>query len=296
MTEAVSATTTWRPGIVTLLADRAHDVWSRRELLYEFALRDVRIRYRQAALGVLWALLMPGLTVLASIVLRLVASHGAMDVAVGDRAAIAGVAVKAVAWAFFSGAVSLATGSLAANASLLGRVYFPREILPLASVSAQSTDLLAGSVTALLMVLALGAGVLGAQLVWVPLLVVLLVALTAALSSVLACANLFFRDVRYIVQVLLTFGMFFTPVFFDAGQIGSRAGRIMMLNPVAPLLEGLRLVVVNGHNLLQPLSLASGVVVWQPWYLAYSATWAVASVIGATLLYSRLELAFAEYV
>jgi lipopolysaccharide transport system permease protein len=112
----------------------------------------------------------------------------------------------------------------------------------------------------------------------------------------LACANLFFRDVRYIVQVLLTFGMFFTPVFFEADQIGARAGRIMMLNPVAPILEGLRLAVVNGHNLARPLVLSSGAVVWQPWHLAYSAVFATCGVVAAALLYSRLELTFAEYV
>lgn len=296
MTEAISGVAPLRPGVVVLLVERARDVWSRRELLYEFSLRDVRIRYRQAALGILWALLMPGLTVLASIVLRLFASHGALGAAVGGREAIAGVVVKAVAWSFFAGAVTLATGSLASNASLLGRVYFPREILPLAAVSAQCIDLLAGSVTAIVLLVALGVGVIGPALLWVPVLLVLLIALAAAFASILACANLFFRDVRYIVQVLITFGMFFTPVFFDAGQIGARAGRIMMLNPVAPILEGLRLAVVNGHNLARSLVLPSGAVVWEPWQLGYSAGWAACGIVGAALLYSRLELTFAEFV
>lgn len=296
MRNAVSAVTPAHAGVATLLVERARDVWARRELLYEFALRDVRIRYRQAALGILWALLMPTLTVLASIVLRLFASQGALGAAVGGREAIAGVVVKAVAWSFFAGAVTLATGSLASNASLLGRVYFPREILPLAAVSAQGVDLLAGTVTAIVLLVVLGVGSIGPALLWVPLLIVLLIALAAALASMLACANLFFRDVRYIVQVLLTFGMFFTPVFFDAGQIGARAGRIMMLNPVAPILEGLRLAVVNGHNLARPLVLSSGAVVWEPWQLAYSAVFATCGVVVAALLYSRLELAFAEYV
>ncbi|MEO8337479.1 MAG: ABC transporter permease [bacterium] len=296
MTEPVSAVAPLRIGVVALLVERARDVWARRELLYEFTLRDVRIRYRQAALGILWALLMPGLTVLASIVLRLFASHGALGDAVGGRQAIAGVVVKAVAWSFFAGAVTLATGSLASNASLLGRVYFPREILPLAAVSAQGVDLLAGSVTAMVLLVVLGVGIIGPALLWVPVLIVLLIALASAFASVLACANLFFRDVRYIVQVLITFGMFFTPVFFDAGQIGARAGRIMMLNPVAPILEGLRLAVVNGHNLARPLVLPTGAVAWEPWQLAFSAAWATCGVVGAALLYSRLELAFAEYV
>jgi ABC-type polysaccharide/polyol phosphate export permease len=284
-----------RRGVIATLADRWREIWASRELLHEFVLRDVRIRYRQAALGVLWALLMPALTVLAGVVVRMVTSRGGGAASLGDAVIIGSVAVKAVGWAFFASSVTLATGSLAANAALLGRVYFPREILPLAAVVAQGTDLLAGSVAVVVTFVALGLGV-GPEALWVPALVALLFALTAALASVLACANLFFRDVRYIVQVLITFGVFFTPVFFDAGQLGPRVGRLVMLNPVAPLLEGLRLAVVERHDLLRPLVAAGGGMAWEPWYLAYSAAWALGGIVGAALLYARLELAFAEYV
>lgn len=282
-----------RRSLVATLGQRVREVWSVRGLLHEFVLRDVRIRYRQALLGVLWALLMPTLTVVAGVVLRALMSHD-LSTASG-HVAMAAVAVKAVGWAFFAASLNFAMPSLAGNAVLVGKVYFPREILPLAAVLAQGIDLLASAAAAGLLLVALGVGV-GPTALWAPVLLALLFVLTVGIGAALACANLFFRDVRYIVQVLLTFGVFFTPVFFDAAQMGPRGARLVMLNPVSPLLEGLRLTVVARHDLLQPIVLPSGVVAWSPWYLAYAACWAVGSIVATGLLYARLELTFAEYL
>jgi ABC-type polysaccharide/polyol phosphate export permease len=143
---------------------------------------------------------------------------------------------------------------------------------------------------------------LGAQLswslLWVPVLALLVFLFTVGISLFLSCANLFFRDVKYIVQVMLTFGIFFTPVFYEAAMFGPRGSRIAMLNPLAPLLEGLRLAVIQGHNLMEPLmqqTARGAVLVWSPWDLAYSAGWAVFGVLGAALLFHRSEFVFAEY-
>ena len=138
------------------------------------------------------------------------------------------------------------------------------------------------------------------QLLWAPLLLLLLLLLTAGATLFLSCANLFFRDVKYIVQVLLTFGIFFTPVFFEPAMMGAKGARLIGLNPVTPLLEGLRLSVVEGHNLLEPIItttrhrragtrlVALGLV--------YAATWAIVGLIGSALIFHRSESAFAEYV
>ena len=72
--------------------------------------------------------------------------------------------------------------------------------------------------------------------------------LTAGLALLVSCANLFYRDVKYVVQVLLTFGIFFTPVFFEPEMFGALGARVMMVNPLAPLMEGLRLSVVHGSQ------------------------------------------------
>jgi ABC-type polysaccharide/polyol phosphate export permease len=125
------------------------------------------------------------------------------------------------------------------------------------------------------------------------------VCLTAGLALLLSCANVFFRDVKYIVQTLLTFGIFFTPVFYEPQMLGVTGARLVMLNPLAPLLEGLRLSLIEGHNLFEPLTAAvrSGVaVVWSPWYLAYSAVWAFGGLALSAVIFHRAESAYPEYL
>lgn len=270
------------------------DLWYGRDLLYQLTLRDIRIRYKQAVMGFGWSVFMPIMVVLSGALVRYamtLVSGGALDT--GD---VAGLAVKALPWAFFVGTLGFATASLTSNMQLVAKVYFPREVLPLSSAFAQCFDTLIGlaALTVLLPVL----GVRPSWgLLWVPVLLLVLVVFTCAMALFLSCANLFFRDVKYIVQVMLTFGIFFTPVFFEPSMLGPRGSRLVMLNPLSPVLEGMRLAVVKGHNLMEPLALtAKGAVVWEPWYLAYSALWAVGGLLVASLLFHRSEFIFAEYV
>jgi homopolymeric O-antigen transport system permease protein len=135
--------------------------------------------------------------------------------------------------------------------------------------------------------------------VWVPLLIALLIAFTTGVSLFLACANLFFRDVKYIVQVVLMFGIFFTPIFFEPAMLGARGAQLAVLNPLTGILEGLRLSIVEGRDLLHPISVVmkgTERVIWNPWELVYSAVCAVAGMAGATVMFRRLQHLFAEYV
>jgi ABC-type polysaccharide/polyol phosphate export permease len=105
--------------------------------------------------------------------------------------------------------------------------------------------------------------------------------------------------VKYIVQVVLMFGIFFTPIFFEPSMLGVRGAHLAMLNPLTGILEGLRLSVVQGHNLLYPLSVVvKGVErpVWEPWELVYSGVFAIVAVFGAAVMFRRLQHLFAEYV
>ena len=272
------------------------ELWKYRELLYELTLRDVRIRYKQAVMGFAWAILMPALIVAAGTLVRFAMAYmGGGHVA---RDVIAGMAVKALPWAFFVGAIGFATTSLTGNLPLVSKIYFPREVLPLSATFAQSFDSTIGAVTVGIALPLLGIHY-GLTVLWVPLLAALIFCVTAGAALFLGCANLFFRDVKYIVQVMLTFGIFFTPVFFEPRMFGPLGARLMMLNPLAPLLEGLRLSVVEGHNLLQPLVIAGKkgpVVTWSPWYLAYGAAWAVLGLLVSVVVFHRTEGKFAEYV
>ena len=135
------------------------------------------------------------------------------------------------------------------------------------------------------------------QLLWVPVIVLLLLIFTAGICISLSCANLFFRDVKYIVQVLLMFGIFFTPVFFEPEMFGSTGSWMLMLNPLSPFLEGLRLSMVEGHNLIAPMWTAADkqVIIWSPWYLLYGLASSVGIFLMSTVIFHRLEPVFAEY-
>ena len=281
--------------ITSSLGEAVREVWQSRELLYQLMLRDIRIRYKQAVMGFGWALLMPLLIVGAGLMVRLALTTTGVT---ASAAGLAGTAAKGICWAFFSGAVGFGTASLIANMNLISKVYFPREVLPLAAVGAQTFDSLIATAALALALPFLGA-VLSPALLWLPLLAILLATLTSAAALFLSCANLFLRDVKYIVQLFLTFGIFFTPVLFEPAMLGPVGAKLIMLNPLAPILEGVRLALV-GHNLLQPLveqtSKGLEVLAWQPWYLLYSAGWAVGGLAIAMLIFHRLEFIFAEYL
>jgi len=264
-----------------------------RELLVELTRRDLRIRYTQAVMGVLWAILTPLVVALSGWVIRIALSYMSGQPLV--RTELAGIAVKAVGWSFFVGALGFGTASITANFSLVTKVYFPRQILPLSSVATQVVDSAIGA-AALAILLPLFGVRPSSGLLWVPLLAVLLLGLTTGFTLLAACANVFFRDAKHVVQLITSFGIFFTPVIFNADAFGPGGVKVLMLNPLGPVLEGLRLAVIHGHNLLTPMTGAGGAVVWSPWFLVWSAGWAIAGTALAALVFHRAEAKFAEYV
>jgi ABC-type polysaccharide/polyol phosphate export permease len=272
------------------------EVWDSRYLLKQLVLRDVRIRYKQALFGFAWAILMPSLIVLSGAMVRVAMSQFA---GTGfDRQTVAALLVKGLPWGFFVGAIGFATASMTGNTNLVSKVYFPREVLPLSAILAQAFDTGISTITCLMVLPFLGV-VWGPALLWVPLLLLVLFCFTVAIGLLLSCANVFFRDVKYIVQVLLTFGIFFTPVFFEPAMLGARGARLVMINPLAPILEGLRLAVLRGHDLLLPLSVetATGPVVgWSPWYLAYAGACAFGGLLLSVFVFRAAQDSFAEYV
>ncbi len=272
------------------------EVWEHRDLLEQLTLRDIRLRYKQASMGAAWAVFMPCLIVLSGLVVRLAMAHlSGEGVASID---IANIAVKGLGWAFFVGALGFATNSLVGNANMVTKIYFPREVLPLASIFAQAFDTAVGLVVLAFVLPFLGVG-LHASLLWLPVLLLLLFCFTTALSLCLASANLFYRDIKYIVQVILMFGIFFTPVFFEPAMLGATGSKIMMLNPLTPILEGLRLAIVDGHNLLVPAETVRkgvSVVIWRPWELLYAAACAFGGLLAGTVMFRRLQPLFAEFV
>ena len=271
----------------------ASDLVRYRELVAELTLRDLRIRYKQAVLGIAWAVLMPLVIALSGWVVRLAISY--LSGAVLAPGELAGVAIKSIGWAFFVGALGFGTASITANFPLVTKVYFPREVLPLSSIATQLVDTAIGGA-----VLALTLPLFGIRastaLLWLPLLVVLLVLLTTGVTLIASCANVFYRDAKHLVQIVQSFGIFFTPVFFTADTFGPRGAWLLLGNPLGAVLEGIRLVVIEGHNLLHPLTSSAGVILWNPWLLVWAGACAVFGTIAAVVIFHRAEFKFAEFI
>jgi len=191
------------------------------------------------------------------------------------------VAVKSLPWAFLVSSIKFGCNSLIGNQNLVTKIYFPKEIFPMAAVLASLFDFFvaSGALVILLMVTRTG---WSAYLLWVPLLLLMMVILTVGIAMVVSAASLFFRDVKFIVDVLLTFGVFFTPVFFDVRMFGDK-GKWLLLNPVSPILEGLSACIARQ----QPPDM--------PW-LGYSCGLGVAVLLGGYVFFKHLEPAFAESI
>ena len=250
-----------------------------KDLMLMLTMRDIRIRYKQAAMGFLWAIFMPLVAVCAGILIK-----KAMSVVSGqpmDMSGVVAIAVKVLPWTFFVSALKFSVSSLVSNSNLITKIYFPRAVLPFASMLACLFDLTIAFVVLTVVLTIFQVGV-STQLVWVPLIFILLICFTAGLGLLLAAANLFYRDVRYVVEVILMFGIFFTPVFFEAEALGSWGGYIL-LNPVGTLLESLSRVVV--HHQAPDLN-----------WLLYAAIFSIAMLWVGLKTFQEKEPFFAENI
>jgi lipopolysaccharide transport system permease protein len=250
-----------------------------RELLYMITYRDIKVRYKQSVMGFLWAILMPILIIMSGVVVRYayaVAAHQPMN-----HADLASVAVKSVPWAFIVAGIRFSCFSLTNNTNLVVKIYFPKEIFPISAVLACFFDFMVAFVAMAILLVFLKIGV-SIYLLWAPVLLFLMILLITGIGMIVSSFGLFFRDVKYIVEVFITFGIFFTPVFYDARMLGDK-GKFLMLNPAAPLLEGLSDSIVRHRN------------PDMPWFV-YSAIVSVSVFLFGYSLFKHLEPAFAESI
>lgn len=255
------------------------DLIKHRELLLALTEKNIKIQYKQTIMGYLWALFMPMIVVLSGVVVKLAISIVSKQPL--EISSIATVAVKALPWAYFVGAMKMAVPSLVSNRDLVEKIYFPRIVFPLSYIFSQAVDFMIATITLGIILTIAKIGV-SMYILYLPLLYLLLILLTAALAIILSCGNLFFRDVKYIVDVLLTFGIFYTPVFYDASMFG-KWKNLVMLNPVGAILENINNVVV--------LHKAPDMI-----WMWYAAAWAVFGFLGAMYVFSNAEPVFAENI
>lgn len=212
-----------------------------RELLYQMTRRDLLLRYKQTVMGFGWAIFMPLVnTAVFSVIFTRVApleTHIPYPLF-----AYCGL----LAWNFSASSFRFAVTSLTSNASLVTKVYFPREIFPISAVTVSLVDFAVGSTVLIgLMVYYHVSPTLA--IVALPWVLVVHVVFTLAISLLLAMANLFYRDVKYIFELVLTVWMFMSAVLYPVSEIGGTTGKIMAFNPMTPILEGYRDVLLRGH-------------------------------------------------
>lgn len=255
------------------------ELYDRRDLLYILTWREITVKYKQSIMGMLWAVLMPSIIIGAGLIVRYAfATVSGKPLALSD---LTSVAVKAAPWAFFVSSIRFGTSSLISNTNLVTKIYLPRLVFPLAAVFSQLLDFLIAAAVVFLVLVFAGTG-WSIQLLWLPLIVGTLILLTTALAVIFSAASLFFRDVKYIVEVLLTFAIFFTPVFYDSALFGSWAPWLLA-NPVSPLLEATSSIVIL-HQ--------SPSFIW----LGYSIAIAGCLFILAINMFKRLDPYFAECI
>lgn len=256
------------------------DLLTYRELVYAITSKDIRIKYKQSVMGVMWAVFMPALVVSAGAIVKYAFSKlSGTPLGISQ---IATVSVKAIPWSFFIASLRFGTNSLISNVNLVTKIYFPNEVFPISAVISQLFDLVVASAVLIVLLCCARIG-WSIYLLWTPVLLFILILLATASALLLSAANLFFRDVKYIVEVIVTFAIFFTPVFYEADFMGKTWKPIILLNPVAPILEGF-----NDCIVLQKMPDLG--------WIAYSAVVAVVMFLVSFVLFKKIEPVFAENI
>jgi lipopolysaccharide transport system permease protein len=220
------------------LAISLSELWAYRELLYFLAWRDVKVRYKQTLLGVLWVLLQPVLTtVIFSILFARFAPSQSSEIPY-PLFAFTGF----ILWTFASNALNNAGNSLVSSSNLVTKVYFPRLIMPLAAIAATMVDLLISLGVLVLALLFFGAN-FSWTIIFAPFFAALLILFVFGLGTLLAALNVRFRDVRFILPFALQILMFASPVFYSLDFLPERWHIVWKLNPLTGILQGFRAAV-----------------------------------------------------
>ena len=212
------------------------ELWDSRDLLYFLTWRDVKVRYTQSLIGMGWALAQPLLMMgLITVVLGVLAKVPRPEGVPYAIFVLAGL----VPWTFFANAVTSASESLVRSSNLVGKVYFPRLIIPVSSMLAWVPDL--GVALGLLLVAMVGFGVLpGWAALATPAFVALALLTAASVGTWVAALNVAYRDVKYVVPFALQLGMFATPVVYPADLVPQAYRVLYGLNPMVGVVEGFR--------------------------------------------------------
>ena len=254
------------------------DLWRYRELMYFLAWRDILVRYKQTAIGVVWALLRPALTMLVFVGFRRLA--GIAPAAVPEPILVFAAVLP---WQFFSTALTESSGSLIGNANLISKVYFPRLLVPGAAVATALVDF-AITLGFLVLLMAWYGFAPGWQMLTLPFFVLLAFGLSLGMGLLLAALNVEYRDFRYIVPFIVQFGLFVSPIAFTTASLPERWRTLYALNPMVGIIDGFRWSILARET---PLDLSA---------LGLSAGMTAVSLMLGVWYFRRMERGFADVI
>jgi ABC-type polysaccharide/polyol phosphate export permease len=261
------------------LVGSLRELWSFRELVITLAERDLRVRYKQAVLGIAWALITP----LAMMLAFTLIFTKFTKVSTGGAPYALYSYLGLLPWTFFSSAVSQGGVSLVSNVPLLNKLYCPREVFPLAAVADALVDMLIAAFVLLLLFPILGYAPRSTSF-YVPLLLVLLFIVTLGVTVAISAVVVYMRDLRLVLPLVIQLGLFVTPVVFNVNSVAkTTTGQVIysILNPLVPIIDGMRRTVLQGHA-----------PNWLP--LAAGAATSVVILLGGFALFKRLEAGMAD--
>jgi homopolymeric O-antigen transport system permease protein len=254
------------------------ELWEYRELLFFLAGRDIKVRYRQTALGVAWAVLQPFSTMVVFSVF-----FGRLGAIPSDGLpyplfSFAGL----VPWSFFAYALSEASNSVVGSQQLITKVYFPRLTIPIATVLAGAVDFAIALVILLVMMLSYGIAPT-IRIVWIVPMMLLVVVSALGVGLWLSALNVKYRDVRYALPFLSQLWLFATPIAYPSSLLNPRWRPVYALNPMVGVIEGFRWALLGSQTAPGPMLVASSLA-------------AVALLIGGAIYFRRMEATFADIV
>jgi lipopolysaccharide transport system permease protein len=222
------------------------DLWRYRELFIILAWRDISVRYKQTIIGVAWAVLRPFLTmVVFTVIFGRIAGLPSDGKAPYALLVFAGL----LPWTLFSTALSEASNSLIGNANLISKVYFPRLIVPAATVVTAFVDFLISFII-LLGLLAYYQFVPGWHMLLLPLFVILALLVSLGPGLWITALNVKYRDFRYVIPFIVQFGLYISPVGFSSQVISAQWRLLYHLNPMVGVIDGFRWCILGGDSLI----------------------------------------------
>lgn len=218
-----------------LFAGNLQSLWKYRDLLYILTRRDIKVRYKQTILGVLWAVIQP---LFMMIVFTLFFGRLAGMPSDGIPYPVFAYA-GLLPWTFFSNSLNTSSNSLVSNSSLITKVYFPRMIIPIAAVGAGLVDFLISFGLLILLIIYYEIG-FSINLLMLPLLTLMTAFLAIGIGMWMSALNVKYRDVRYVLPFLIQIGLFTTPVIYPSSFVPEKWRWLLMLNPLTGIIDGFR--------------------------------------------------------